>query len=389
MTGPKTGRVMFYAQHLLGIGHLKRAAVLARAMAGHGLEVWVVLGGPAVPGIAFDGCARIALPPIRATDASFKSLVDEHGVSINESIKEARTARLLDEFASIRPHVLLIEQFPFGRRAFRFELMPLLAAARVASPRPAVVCSLRDVLVRKADPGRRQEMVALARSWFQRVLVHGDPGLIPLEASFPEAREIADLIRYTGYAAEVRQDPVPPGLESGRGEVIVSVGGGVVGEPLLRAALAARPLSRAVGLPWRLICGTGLPEAVYADLVFDPPPGVMVERWRSDLPTLLGNGVLSISQGGYNTVLDVLRAGVPAVIVPFADAHETEQAFRARVLADKGVVTLVEPTALTPESLAAAVDVALERPPAGIAVDLDGGNATAREIAALCPGQEA
>ena len=40
-----THRVLFYVQHLLGIGHLKRAAILAEAMAAMGLDVTVAYGG--------------------------------------------------------------------------------------------------------------------------------------------------------------------------------------------------------------------------------------------------------------------------------------------------------------------------------------------------------
>ena len=42
MTSP---RVFFYVQHLLGIGHLKRAAAVARALVEAGAEVEFVLGG--------------------------------------------------------------------------------------------------------------------------------------------------------------------------------------------------------------------------------------------------------------------------------------------------------------------------------------------------------
>ena len=43
-------RVLVYVQHLLGIGHLKRAATLARALAAQGMQVTLTSGGPAVPG---------------------------------------------------------------------------------------------------------------------------------------------------------------------------------------------------------------------------------------------------------------------------------------------------------------------------------------------------
>ena len=45
---PSTGlfpRVLFYVQHLLGIGHWRRAAILARAMTQAGLETTVLSGG--------------------------------------------------------------------------------------------------------------------------------------------------------------------------------------------------------------------------------------------------------------------------------------------------------------------------------------------------------
>lgn len=384
-------RVMFYVQHLLGIGHLKRAAILAREMAAQGLEVWVVLGGIELEGIDFDGCARVALPPIRALNGRFATLVDEHGAAVDDALREARVTRILTELEAIRPDVLLIEQFPFGRRAFRFELMPLLARARTAVPRPRIVSSVRDVLVRKSDPARRNEMVSLAKTWFDRILVHGDHDLLPLEASFPEAAKLAPLIRYTGYVAGEPPAPTGIGLEMGRGEVVVSAGGGAVGEPLLRLALEAKPLTRLAKQPWRVICGPNLPQQCQSALAWDPPPGVIVERWRPDLPLLLRNCVLSISQAGYNTVVDVIQAKARAVVVPYAEDGQTEQELRARVLAERGLLRMVDPAAAAPETLARAVDAAAESAPAesapaAVAVNLGGAATTARDIVALCGG---
>ena len=47
-------RVFFYVQHLLGIGHLKRAATLARALAAEGLQVTLASGGAVVPTMTVD-----------------------------------------------------------------------------------------------------------------------------------------------------------------------------------------------------------------------------------------------------------------------------------------------------------------------------------------------
>jgi len=382
-----SGRVLFYVQHLLGVGHLKRASLLARAMAAAGLDVSVVLGGPEVPDVGFDGCSRFSLPPVRAADETFAVLVDERGNPIDDAWKDGRMARLMAVFDMVQPDVLLVEQFPFGRRQFRFELMPLLEQARMSPNRPRILSSIRDVLVRKRNPKREREMVTLAETWFDRVLVHGDPEVIPLDASFPQAAEIVHKLAYTGYVVDPDGlEEMAKGRESGRDEVVVSVGGGAVGEPLLRTALAARPLSRLAHHVWRLVTGPNLPDSVYTELAWDLPPGVVVERWRSDLPIMLRNCVLSISQGGYNTIMDILRARARAVIVPFAAGTETEQEFRARVLEERGLVTVVDPGSVSPESLAGAVDQALDKAPAVGLINLKGAETTARIVAEHCSG---
>jgi predicted glycosyltransferase len=292
--------------------------------------------------------------------------------------------RLLRELAVVQPDVLLIEQFPFGRRAFRFELMPLLAAARIQPRLPRIVSSVRDVLVHKANPERRREMVAIAQTWFDCLLVHSDPNLIPLQVSLPEADALARLIRYTGYVVDPTGGAADARSKSGRGEVIVSAGGGAVGERLIRTALEARPLTRVGTRPWRLICGPNMPQKDFARLAWEPPPGVILERWRPDLPTLLRNCILSISQAGYNTIMDVVQARARAVIVPFAEGNQTEQELRARAFASRRLLTVVDPATLTPETLARAVDETLDLEPAAFAIDVSGAEATVREVAALC-----
>ena len=360
-----SGRVMVYVQHLLGIGHLKRTALIARAMTAAGLQVLVVLGGREVPGIDFTGCARILLPPAHAADETFSTLLDEHDQPIDDAWRDHRVARLLFEYEALRPDVLMIETFPFGRRMFAYELMPLLAAAR-ATPRgtagqrpPRIVSSVRDILVRKADPVRNQQMVALAHAWFDRILVHGDPRLIAIEASFPEMSGLAAKLDYTGYvAADIEAPPDPPS-PIGAGEVVVSVGGGAAGLPLLRAALAARPLSALADRVWRLITGP-------------------------NLPALFRTCAASISQAGYNTVMDLLQAGTRAVLVPFADGAETEQSLRARILAERGLAISVDPATLSPIILARALDRALTLPPASVEIDRRGATTTARLVCGLC-----
>ncbi len=63
--------------------------------------------------------------------------------------------------------------------------------------------------------------------------------------------------------------------------------------------------------------------------------------------------------------MEVLAAGIPAVGAPFAAGSETEQSQRARLLAERGALTVVDEAALSPETLAAAVRTALSKETSG------------------------
>ncbi|MEE8333412.1 MAG: glycosyltransferase [Alphaproteobacteria bacterium] len=376
-------RVLFHVQHLLGIGHLKRAACLARAMEGAGFSVTIVSGGHEVPGLDIGNAAFVQLSPMRAADVTFKSLVGADDREVGDELRFERRDRLLETFATLEPDIIVTELFPFGRRALRHELLPLLNAAKARARPPAIVCSVRDILVPPSKPIRTTQMLALAREYFDLVLVHGDPTLIPFERTFPLAHEIADRIRHTGYVV----DPPSPGLVAsgiGAGEVIVSAGGGALSEPLLRAALAARAMTTARDRTWRLLAGPSLPESVFRDLTNEAEGGIIVERARPDFTAMLPNCHLSISQGGYNTVMDVLAARCRAVIAPYAGGKETEQTLRAELLAGRGALQLLHENALGPETLAEAVADALTGPePTEAALDTGGAAASARALREL------
>ena len=376
-----TGSVLFYVQHLLGIGHVQRAFRLADAVAREGIRVTLVSGGEPIPGPICVQSARIVqLAPIRARDASFKELVGPRDQPIDEKLREARRGALLAAFEAARPDAVVIEAFPFGRRAFRFEIEPLIEAARSRYPRPRILCSVRDIVVVPDEASRHREIVDRVRADFDFVLVHGDPAFIPLEGSFSPVLEIADRLIYTGYVGD--PDQADGGDETvGANEVLVSVGGGAVGSALLSTALRARRRGCLASLTWRLLAGPNLSEQAFGTLAGALPEDVVLERYRPEFPKMLRRCRVSVSQAGYNTVLDILTAGARAVVVPFASERETEQRLRAERLAACGVLELLPENQLTAARLTLAVERAIERDPRTISVDMGGARRSARLIA--------
>jgi len=375
MTG--AARVLFYVQHLLGIGHLKRAATLTRALDQAGAAVTLVSGGPEVPGIDVGGARFVQLPPVIAGDRTFKFLVDETGREMDGALRARRRDTLVNLVEQTEPHAVITELYPFGRRQLRGEIQAMLEAARARTPRPAILSSVRDILVTPPKPERVAEMLDVVERLYDLVLVHGDPAVVPFDRTFPPAGQINEKIRYTGYVVERPS----AGSNGGAGEVIVSAGGGAVSEALFKATIAARRKTQLADRTWRILAGHSLPQEAFDRVVAASPPGVVVERARADFTTLLANCRLSISQGGYNTLMDLLVAGARGVVVPYAGGLETEQTLRSRLLATDAGHAIVEEAALSADTIARAVEAALAAPaPRRPKIDLDGAATTARLV---------
>jgi predicted glycosyltransferase len=295
-------------------------------------------------------------------------LIDENGKPVDEAWKERRRDALLQAYYKTSPDVLLIELFPFGRRQMRFELIPLLDAAKAQPRRPFIVCSVRDLI--QSNPARDDEMLERFERYFDRLLVHGDPRVATFERTFRQAPRLASRLFYTGYVVE--EAPRDQG-NSGKDEVLVSAGGGAVGRRLLETAIEARALTSLRDRTWRILAGVN--EKNIESLKGD---GVIVERARNDFTLRLRNCVLSVSQAGYNTVMETLHARARAVLVPFAGGGESEQTLRARLLVERGLLHMVEEDCLSAVTLAAAIDQAAASPrPAPGAVDLGGARRSA------------
>jgi predicted glycosyltransferase len=375
-------RAFFYVQHLLGIGHVFRAVRIAHALREHGFVVDLVLGGSPIPGLEIKDLNVIQLTPVKAGPNGFSDLVTLSGESASHELKARRCRELLEAFTSCAPDVLLIEAFPFGRRQMRFELIPLLEAARVRRPRPLVVSSIRDILQESTKPGRSDETVELLKHYFDHVIVHGLPDLARLEATFPLADRITELTSYSGLVGPRPSPADGAGIQTT--DVIVSAGGGAVGWRLLEMAVLAKPKTPLANSRWLVVTGPNADVADFARLgrlawQYD----VRIERFVPNLAGALKYAQLTISQAGYNTVSDILSAARKAVLIPFAQQGETEQSRRAALLEERGLAVVVSEMALTPETLAAAVDRALALPCTAIALDLGGAAGTAAILKGL------
>jgi predicted glycosyltransferase len=384
------GPLLFYCQHSLGLGHLIRSLTLARALSER-FQVFLLSGGRIPRGVRVpDGVSLVPLPPLGMDGEGRLVSLDRRRAL--DKVQEIRRQEILRVYRSLRPRAVFIELFPFGRKKLSSELMPLLEEARKPGvARPLLVCSLRDILVRRGTRQRAHDERALdvANHFFDAVLVHADPQFARLEETFGPTSSLHIPVLYTGFVHESSQAGAVARPRSGQ-RILVSAGGGLVGEPLFRAAVEAHPLLFPTqGLRTRILAGAFLPDHAWRWLRAQVAraDGLQAHRWVPDLGMEMRAATASVSQCGYNTSLDILQSQVPALVVPFAEGGESEQMDRALRLERLGAVRVLDPARLSGPRLADEIDRLLRFTPRKVALNIDGARRSAELTEELLGGR--
>ena len=382
-------KLMFYCQHILGMGHLIRSMEIVRGLTDQ-FEVCFINGGEVIQGFPVPASVQVVNLPGIKTDAEFRELQTVDPNRNLADVERDRTTQLLQILEKFQPDVLMVELFPFGRRRFSFELIPLLEAAKERGVK--AVCSLRDIVVTKQDQAKHEAKICrLINQYFDQLLIHGDPNLHPLEDSFSRVKDLDCEVHYTGYVVQRSQnqrltliDQVA--LNRAEPMIIVSVGGGRFGHNLLRGMVgAAERLADRIPHHLHMFGGPFIPEDLFWNLKLagQDCPNLSIHRYTPNLLAYLQQADLSVNMSGYNTTMNILTTGVRALMLPFTGNDDQEQTMRVRRLEQLGRVQMLQAEEITPERLAQRVQLALTQQPQEIDFDLDGVQKTARLVRSL------
>jgi predicted glycosyltransferase len=371
-------KVMIVVTHLLGAGHLSRALTLARAFVAEGHRATVVSGGMHVDQFDSAQIDLVQLPPLRSDGVNFTHLLTAEGAPVDNAYLTLRRSVQRVALIRVQPDVLITELYPFGRRVLRSEFLDLLHAAKSMADAPLVLSSIRDILAPPSKPERAKVADEVVAQYYDGVLVHSDASSTPLDQSWPVSDNLRNKLHYTGYVAPPPAEPHPE--KAGAGEIIVSAGGGSVGNVLFNTAVEAAHLS--TGYTWRILVG-GNGSTAHIERLRAAAKGssTIVEPARSDFRQMLHHAAASVSMCGYNTALDLLQSGTPAVFIPFDDGGEVEQTLRAQSLTQLEGIGMIKSDDLTPQVLLSTIAIAQTTrrdPGAGLGFD---GAATSVQIA--------
>ncbi|PSB17096.1 glycosyl transferase [filamentous cyanobacterium CCP1] len=392
-------KIMFYSQHLAGIGHLVRSTEIIRGLAKH-FDVYFVHGGQAVPGFRLPSeVMEIRLPGLYMEGTVLKVVDESQSLEV---VQEQRKALLLQVFETIQPDCLITEGFPFSKHTLRFELIPLLKHIEASGYPTKVVCCLRDIIMTQAmSDGVRAKKQERTCKWINRyydlILYHSDPQLQRLEENFSQVDRLNPKIFYTGYVTQSEaqlplEDEDRLHLNQPEPSIVVSVGGGRHGYGLLRAIANLSP-TLAQTIPHKIYAFTG-PYLSESDLLqlqerAALSSNLVVRRFTPRLMDYLKQADLSISLGGYNTTMNVLKTGVRSLIYPSPSEDQSgEQTLRARKLEGMGLLRVLSDADLAPERMRQRILTALNQPPTNHLFDLHGAQRSALKLQQLLNGEE-
>jgi predicted glycosyltransferase len=377
-------RVFFYCQHVLGIGHLVRRAEIVRELS-RDSKILFVSGGEKPDGFRFpehENIDVLQLPPLK-TDPDFSNLQVCGSLRSVDETKTLRRRLLLQAFDQFQPDILVTELFPFGRKQFRFELLPLLEHARQQRRRTMVASSVRDILVTRKDQEEYEQRVCdLVNTFYDLILVHGDKNFQKFDETFSRVNDLQCPLAYTGYVVQHKDPNTKEACrlqltEQGQPVIVASIGSGqyLTGLVLLETVLrAAQLLQSRIPHEFHVFAGPLMPEEAYSRLqaLAHESRNVRLSRYTPNLAAVLKRAEVSVSMGGYNTMMDVLSSRVRALVYPVTSNGDQEQSVRAEKLARTGVIDVIRTEELTPEKLARKVGRALSKTPTPLTVNCAG-----------------
>jgi len=301
---------------------------------------------------------------------------------LKESIIQRRDI-ILAKFESLKPRVVIVDNFPFNQHRLRGEILPVVERARNGVYGESLVVSTTDsIMVDDSANGESRADIAalLLGKYFDLVIVQSDPVFARLEEFFKPNNTLQTPLYHTGFVMPDEQTR----WTGGRGDtILVSAGDGRFGGILFRTAVEAhRVLWPVSNLPMKIVAGPRLPEDEYLGLaqLADELEGLEVTRVVDSLRSEMARARCSISQCGYHTALNSITTQTPSLFVPSNANQRSEQIVRAQRLVYWGAGRLMMPHHLNAASLTHEINQLLQFWPRKVRFDTRGAANAARLI---------
>jgi predicted glycosyltransferase len=354
----KTRRIALYSHDTMGIGHMRRNALIAEALIQSAVPTSILLIAGAREAAAFPLPAGVDCLTLPAWHKNAHGQYQSRHLDVSaEELRAVRARAIVAALEAFKPDVFIVDKAPRG--ALR-ELDPALASI-TKQGRTRCILGLRDVLdepevvVREWAEEENEEAIA---AYYDAVWIYGDPVVYDLVRACRFSGATAAKARYTGFLTRPPLkrvgDPDMLQLLNGLHEstdhfTLCMVGGGQDGADLAEAFAQVEFPKDAGGV---ILTGPFMPFEARKRLCWLAAgnPRLRVLEFVTDPDLLLYLADRAILMGGYNSTFEVIAAGKPALIVPRVKPRR-EQQIRAEHLRDLGLIDMLLPEQATPRAL--------------------------------------
>jgi predicted glycosyltransferase len=371
-------RIQLHSHDSYGLGHLRRTTTLAEAIRRElpRAEVLITTGSPLATAFPQSAGVDIVKLPSVTKNSAGQYVARSLGLPIDALVR-LRQNLLLEVQQSFRPNILIVDHQILG---LADELLPVLQSARNFGTR--TILGVRDIIdapeVVAREWGRPVVREAL-RGMYERVCVYGDPQVFDPREHYPIPRELRERLEFVGYVARDTMSTPSARETRERPHVLVMVGGGEDGGERIDTVLDALALEPCAFDTTIVLGPLSSPErAREFKRRARALEHVTIQTFHADIPHLLSRSDAAISMAGYNSVVEILSSGVPALLCPRSFPRR-EQRIRAERLEALGLAScLASPSA---EELRAALLRELTRGPRRAPLPrMDGASSFARVV---------
>jgi len=366
--------IAFLTQYIYGLGHSNRIKLIAEETAKY-TDVLII--------------NQLFKPPLDFTvpEVSFlENTKPPKGVSLsgyvqNENVINFRISKFIETLDKYDIKLLVSEGFPFCRHQYSHELFKCFDECKKRGIK--IVISIRDFPWDDPHEEQLKDWVnytqnIVTRYYAQRILVHGDPNILPLysdrtnKANTKELIEqIDDLIYYTGYVC----DNSLKKHKRKNNHIYVSTGlnkneGLLLFKEITKIAHKFPDYKFIMPIANR-----------YTDLKSKAKGNMIFVDYIPNLAKKLESCAGIITYGGYNTTVEILKTNVPAIIIPRQDGQKVEQFVRAYVFEPYNYFKVLNNQEFS--KLEDTIKLMLNTKPNEFEFELNGREKSAREIISI------
>jgi predicted glycosyltransferase len=349
-----------YSHDTFGLGHIRRCLAIALSLRKCPANVLILTGSVLAGRFKIPRRIDFVRIPgmIKVTNEQYLPLSMKLEAM---EVLEIRKKIILATATAFKPDFFIVDKAPLGLKR---EVADTLQWLRSDLPECRSILGLRDVMDNAESTIQDWEEKGIyeaMRQYYDEIWVYGRQDFYDPIREYHIPPEVASRIHFTGYIPrkvptldDIRATRSELGLQNDEKLILVTIGGGGDGHPVVRTFLRAFDPGGG-GIPERtrvvIVTGPFISSRDYQEVLrISKSLGFQTLKFHRFMESLIGAAQVVVSMGGYNTVCEIVSQAKPFLILPRTIPRE-EQLIRAQVLCSQGFCDYLHPDELTPRNL--------------------------------------